>query len=770
MHVFLSMPRVAMLLALGLILGIAQEVSPAEPEDFMHPYKGVPPATKGAWAHAGNLKGPDFTIPTTGIQPVLVILLRSADPRDLDYANLFALDGDARVFNGTVIHPGNVTDFEKPAPPAKAFASAPTVVFAPDGGFEIVFAVDPDGQIYESRNSVFEYGRWTAWSKVPGTTPFQGQPFGLNAPDGKTLHLFVNGIDGHIYRNIYDWSAETWGAWQAIDSVRSFVPGPSGINDPNGTEARIFATDAEGIVQVRSYTWASGAFGPWTPVANTRKFKTGSSVVRFGNVMLVFATGIDGYIYYTEGIFGMPTPFAAWKHIYTGIEVKDAPSALVDPLEKEVLLSARTKYHGLMGIYGSIASGKFSTLPIWSAQYHRQAFGSGPHLAGRFSPRRRSQDVRSLFFDPSNSVADFYRENSYGKFTLEEAYTTEWLTAEDDPTTPAWDESSLKFLHTYDVKKKSAWVIEQVETRTPFRFDRFDDFPFEYDLAQERPDGADSMTPGGTVQAAESSNALDSIDASNTSFRAGDGVVNTAELAIFWVYPGQRVGGVRRGTDPYPVKVGSLSKGVHTFLVRATLGGGIPDDTYDKALFIASHELAHVLFDAPDMYGATDKKTNESLSGGGDYSLMASGGHLDAWHKVKLGWIRPVVAEKDGTYQLRAVEKHPDALILHNPARGTKEYFIVENRWPAGSYDEKINKQGGLAIWRIDETYPVEHHWGRYAIHLVRPSGIGADGSLWDAKSPTPEQMAWRDGTPSGIRITNITQAGPVVSITVDVP
>lgn len=59
-----------------------------------------------------------------------------------------------------------------------------------------------------------------------------------------------------------------------------------------------------------------------------------------------------------------------------------------------------------------------------------------------------------------------------------------------------------------------------------------------------------------------------------------------------------------------------------------------------------------------------------------------NGTHFDPFLKLKLGWLRPRVMYRSGRYPLRAVEAQREVWILMDPQRATREYFIVENRWP----------------------------------------------------------------------------------------
>jgi M6 family metalloprotease-like protein len=342
--------------------------------------------------------------------------------------------------------------------------------------------------------------------------------------------------------------------------------------------------------------------------------------------------------------------------------------------------------------------------------------------------------IRRQIFGPRKSVATYFNEISYGAFNIEEAMVTPWLVARDDPST-AVDESSHAFIHTSDIYKKGAWIIRQVEAQTNFRFARYD--------------------------------------------RNNDGRVTEDELGVIWIYPGV-YGGVGRHTDPALVKVPSLGKGVQlNMLARA-------GDQSNWALI--AHEMAHQIFRLGDLY-----VDNAGYPGVGVLSLMcdqADGTHLDPWAKIKLGWLRPTVVSEDGWYALSDVETRPEALILHDPKRGTKDYFIVENRWPGQSHEDFLNMRG-LAIWRISER-DSSGDWARRTIDLIWAGGPPTSHQLVPGHCPSrndalftgasaatgyaptqysaPGRLVWRDGTASGIAIWHIPPASNNARLYVDVP
>jgi M6 family metalloprotease-like protein len=358
---------------------------------------------------------------------------------------------------------------------------------------------------------------------------------------------------------------------------------------------------------------------------------------------------------------------------------------------------------------------------------------------------RNQQQIHDLIFGARDSVAAYYLENSYGQFTFTEAYTTPWLIAQDDPSTTGRNESSADFLYAggYDIEReKSAYVIQQVELQTNFRFSDWD-----------------------TNQ---------------------DGRIREDELSILWIYP-EAAGGRERGIYPQPVNVPSLSQGVQV----STLARVADDDPHLLALI--AHELGHSTLGLDDLY----EDSTIGYLGNAGYSLMAqhqgtcpgtpgttclTAPHLDPWSKIKLGWLTPTVITSDGWYVLDAVETSPTAAILYNPNHSSREYFIVENRWPGSSYEQGLPDQG-LAIWHIDENYAGQDGWGRQTIHLERAQGMApadAWASLWDGADPlgsynftpgsSPANSRWQDGSSSSIGVDCVGAAGSSINVFFDIP
>jgi M6 family metalloprotease-like protein len=168
--------------------------------------------------------------------------------------------------------------------------------------------------------------------------------------------------------------------------------------------------------------------------------------------------------------------------------------------------------------------------------------------------------------------------------------------------------------------------------------------------------------------------------------------------------------------------------------------------------FQIAHELSHSL-------GTVDMYNN----GAGNYQLTLMSGysfeandqvpvHLDAWHKVALGWCEPTVRRLDqaGTQFLPEIGTGLAAspVLLWHPDRGAREYFLVERRTSQAAdarYDRGFGGNGVL-IWRVVQGVPAP------ATHLGAPNLSSGGSGVWGADQVTPP-LLWSDGTPTGFHI-----------------
>ena len=373
--------------------------------------------------------------------------------------------------------------------------------------------------------------------------------------------------------------------------------------------------------------------------------------------------------------------------------------------------------------------------------------------------------VQNQVFGPRPSVNDYYLETSYGQFSFSDYGHWTWITAWDDPTTVANATSS---------NDESTW-------------DYWFNFPGE-------PGG------GGTFYRW----VLKSLDISGFDFTTldfdSDGTLKFGEEIGYFVLGATPVG--LRGGAARGMPLGMTLDGK---AITGT-GAGVPADSPWITLY--SHELAHQLTDqAPqwymtDYYGITPQSINSfslmGVSGTSGWAGQVGPHHLDPMSKLKLGWYTPTVVTRDGWIDIDDAETNPVAYILHDPAHGTEEYYMIENRWKGTSYDNTDAlipaltppwppangatdiPDEGLLIWHVDETrlWKGSLSGGYSLVNLTRRGGTdstaafnGDDTDYYDFwAGSSPERAIWNDGTNSNTGVWCVSGAGPTMWAFLDVP
>jgi hypothetical protein len=166
-----------------------------------------------------------------------------------------------------------------------------------------------------------------------------------------------------------------------------------------------------------------------------------------------------------------------------------------------------------------------------------------------------------------------------------------------------------------------------------------------------------------------------------------------------------------------------------------------------------AHETSHSL-GTKDLYNSGGGNSLLTLMGGYSFFSNDQGSvHLDAWHKLVLGWCEPRRRRltRPGDEQLTEISpQQPNgAIILWHPERGIGEYFVLERRTASGrqrKYDGSFPDDGSL-IWRVTPASP------NPATHLGSPNlAVGAN-TVWKPGMQTPP-LTWSDGTSTGIHLT----------------
>lgn len=361
-----------------------------------------------------------------------------------------------------------------------------------------------------------------------------------------------------------------------------------------------------------------------------------------------------------------------------------------------------------------------------------------PHRAGDPAPSR--DEVEQRLFGAKNSVADWFRENSGGRFRMEKAGCLGWYAAKK-PAEHYWETSAAIDSRDSD---GDGWLNGHVEKWVEAIRDADPEFNYAtFDTNRNR-------------------------------------VLEASELAVLVVIPQNQPFGTVRGVAgrEFPTVEPLIVDGVRIDSVSEWYTGEPLNWP------TAAHELSHFLLDAPDLYS-----TQNWPFCAGSYSIMDvcyASVHLDPFVKLKLGWLDVRVVTQSGDVTLRDVETHHEALVLYDPEHGKGEYFLIEYRRPTGTYDEGVASlcsgvsQAGLAVWHIvedpallararlpDGVSPGE--WGRGGIRLIRANGgtpIDDANALFTtpgavlSDDSTPARLRWADGSATGFTMTLLTPPG----------
>ena len=174
---------------------------------------------------------------------------------------------------------------------------------------------------------------------------------------------------------------------------------------------------------------------------------------------------------------------------------------------------------------------------------------------------------------------------------------------------------------------------------------------------------------------------------------------------------------------------------------------------------VIAHELGHRPLGLPDLYD-----TDYSSEGLGNWSLMAGGSwngggaipaHLDAWSKIRLGFVRVDTVRSNRLNQaIPAVEDSGVVFRLWTNGNTGNRYFLVENR-RLKKFDRALPGEG-LLIYHVDdarpnnnnEWYPGQNYLYHYKVALEQADGrwdLEHGTNRGDAGDPWPGTTNNRD-------------------------
>jgi M6 family metalloprotease-like protein len=131
---------------------------------------------------------------------------------------------------------------------------------------------------------------------------------------------------------------------------------------------------------------------------------------------------------------------------------------------------------------------------------------------------------------------------------------------------------------------------------------------------------------------------------------------------------------------------------------------------------VAAHEIAHQSLGLDDLYSIPDLTAAKTLSlmsltVDGVESAVATTPHIDALHKIALGWVTPVIVDHSGVHAIEDVKLGDKVFVLPRYRKDAPlpwyfprgdEYFLVENREAnlPGVYDGGL-EDSGIAVWHV---------------------------------------------------------------------
>lgn len=215
----------------------------------------------------------------------------------------------------------------------------------------------------------------------------------------------------------------------------------------------------------------------------------------------------------------------------------------------------------------------------------------------------------------------------------------------------------------------------------------------------------------------------------------------------------------------------------------------------DITVGVYAHEFGHLL-GLPDLYD-----TDGSSRGLGKWSLMAGGSwngqlgnspaHLDAWSKIKVGFVAPQAISSSAAISIPAVQASPSIFKIVSPTLASTEYFLIENRQKMGT--DAALPGSGLLIYHIDDTkgsntqewYPGLSASNHYWVALEQADGLWElekNIDYGDANDPfpggllkysfgpasTPDSRGY-SGTDSRILVDSISPSGPVMTASITI-
>ena len=341
-------------------------------------------------------------------------------------------------------------------------------------------------------------------------------------------------------------------------------------------------------------------------------------------------------------------------------------------------------------------------------------------------------DWNDRIFNGNESLAQYYRDMSLGKFTFTPAVETSAYGKDGNTNLP--DTANDGVVHVTINRSHGAWHDMRSETAWEEMYHVWYDAIMEaskyinfsaYDTDHDGHIRTDELALGFIVAGYEAADSPEG--AAETEENPYGLTFPMGEDNYLWSHAWDINNlvtslGADSSSHPLPSPKGTV---VNWFIAIPEYSGETEygESPVQGRIGVLAHELGHYL-GLRDLYNINNAEKDEWS----DYSvrhlsLMDAGGwgtkkdgtatmySIDPYCRTMLGWIKPVNADSAGIYTAKAQDYENDSIRVVRIDTGIDdEYYLVENRSCTG-WDEGLNRRykdtdssttGGLVFWHVD--------------------------------------------------------------------
>jgi M6 family metalloprotease-like protein len=217
---------------------------------------------------------------------------------------------------------------------------------------------------------------------------------------------------------------------------------------------------------------------------------------------------------------------------------------------------------------------------------------------------------------------------------------------------------------------------------------------------------------------------------------------------------------VRPQNDPYgttqPVvsaKLDGVATALNIHVSDIYLSSKSANRTWGVGLM--AHEFSHSLLDTQDLYSPCPADTDAHT-----FSIMSNhrnGTHLDPFHKLKSGLVAAdainLATWTTQTLSLAAIETGRTVLLVYDPTKADKEYFLVENRFGGSgrtaNYDDSLTNS--VVVWHVIEDATTRNTFPNVPPKTLCRIPVRFIKSL--TTNGASQDLTWANGTAAKMRV-----------------